>query len=173
MSETELLRAYLEGDELAFCELYMRHIDKLVGFFMMKCKDRSLCKDLVHDTFYRLLNSKAFKGNSIEEFGNYIISIAFSAWSEYFQKCKSQSESEDEWKRASYQDIENGNQEEQIKRLELAINQLPTKEQIRAINLWRKGKSYQEIAEIMDKTVVEVTNLIYRAKRNLRRLTSM
>lgn len=174
-SETELLEAYLQGDELAFCELYMRHTDKLVGFFMVKCRDRSLCNDLVQDTLYKLLDSKAFKGNTIREIGNYIMRIAFSTWSKYSKKQQKRENDESEWGRIHYKEFETDEktaEEDQIKIVELAINSLPSKDQIVAINLWRSEKSYQEIAEIMDRTVVEVTNLIYRAKINLRSLLS-
>lgn len=173
-SETELLGAYLKGDEFAFCELYMRHTDKLVGFFMVKCGDRSLCDDLVQNTFCKLLNCKAFKGNSINEMGNYIMCIAFSVWSEYAEKQQKKKNNESKWAQTYYVDNDDHiNKEFQIKILNLAIKQLPSEEQVAAIKLWQHGKSYQEIADAMGKTVVEVTNLIYRAKRNLRGLTGM
>lgn len=170
-SETELLEAYLQGDELAFWELYMRHTDKLVGFFMVKCRDRSLCNDLVQDTLCRLLNCKAFKGNSINEIGNYIMRIAFSVWSEYAEKQQKKKSHEEEWQRTHREEFEHedNTKEEQIKVLELAIHRLPSDDQIMAIELWKNEKSYQEIADIMDKTVKQVTQLIYRAKINLRR----
>lgn len=173
-SETELLGAYLKGDELAFCELYMRHTDKLVGFFMVKCRDRNLCNDLVQNTFCRLLDCKAFKGNSINEIGNYIMRIAFNVWSEYAEKQQKRKNNESKWAQTYYvENDDNINKEFQINILELAINQLPSEEQIAAIKLWQHGKSYQEIADVMGKTIIEITNLIYRAKRNLRRLTGM
>ncbi len=174
-SETELLGAYLKGDELAFCELYIRHTDKLVGFFMVKCRDRSLCNDLVQNTFYKLLNSKAFKGNSINEISNYIMCIAFSVWSEYVEKQQKKKSHEEEWLRTHYKEFErhDDTKENRIKILELAINKLPSEDQMIAIKLWRTGKSYQEIADLMNKTAIEVANLIYRAKRNLRGLTGM
>jgi len=177
-SETWLLDAYLrKGDESAFCELYKRHTDKLVGFFMKKCGgDRNVCDDLVQETFHKLLNSKAFKGNSIDEMGSYIITIAFTTWSEYYKKCQQIKENKSEWKRTQYQEFEtdiNTNKEYRIKILNSAINKLPSKDQIRAIKLWQSGKSYREIAGVMGKTLAEVTNLIYRAKRNLRGLIDM
>jgi len=172
-SVQELLDIYLkEGDELAFYELYRRHSDKLMGFFMKKCGgDRSLCKDLIQDTYLELLLSKSFKGNTIREFGKYMMRIGLNVCSKHFKKNKKRKENELERQRTHHDEFddtdENLNREELLADIELKIRQLPSDDQATAIELWMIGKTYQEIAEIMGKTVSEVTNLIYRAKKNL------
>jgi len=178
-SVQDLLDIYLEeGDELAFYELYRRHSDKLMGFFMTKCRgDRSLCKDLIQDTYLELLLTKSFKGNTIKEFGKYIMRIGLNICFKHFKKDKKRKDNELERQRTHHEEFEDKDEsidrEMLIKSIESRISQLPSDDQITAIELWMIGKTYREIAEIMGKEVSEVTNLIYRAKKNLGEKTGM
>lgn len=178
LSEAELLERYhSERDQLAFLALYLRYQNKLMAFFVKVSHDENTAKDLLQDTFINLLNSKKFQKKSIQEFGNYLVRIAHNSWSAYLKKEKRRTENTTEWQIAqkhessahTHEPTEAQRREANIVNARQAIDQL-SQRQKRAISLWAEGHTYQQIATIMNATVVEVTGLIYRAKQNLGRI---
>jgi RNA polymerase sigma factor, sigma-70 family len=60
--------------------------------------------------------------------------------------------------------------DENLKRLKLALNELPNNQRI-AITLYTYQQlSYKQISEVMDISVSSVESLIFRSKRNLRKI---
>lgn len=177
-SAEHLLNFYLDlNDEMAFLELYNRYRDKLIGFFKIKSGSAEICNDLIQETYLNLLNSKTFQSNSIRDFGDYLMQTAFNTYSAYLKGKKKNTKQREEF--ASDRQGETSEPasdseiyETKIAWLNEAIAALPTTNQLKAIKLRKTGYSYREIAAKMDITLKEVTNLIYRAKLNLRKKIS-
>jgi RNA polymerase sigma-70 factor (ECF subfamily) len=60
--------------------------------------------------------------------------------------------------------------DENLKRLKLALNELPNNQRV-AITLYTYQQlSYKQISEVMDISISSVESLIFRSKRNLRKI---
>ncbi|MDD5686638.1 MAG: RNA polymerase sigma factor [Elusimicrobia bacterium] len=60
-------------------------------------------------------------------------------------------------------------EEETTKKVRIALSQLPSLQKSAVILSFYENKSYQEISEILQKSIPSVESLIFRAKSNLRK----
>ena len=70
MSDSQLIKAYKLGNEIAFQTLLMRHKDKIFGFIFSKVKDSQLANDIFQDTFIKVINT--FKQGNYNEEGKFL-----------------------------------------------------------------------------------------------------
>ena len=57
LSDTELIRLYLDGNDTAFEVLLKRHKDQVYAKIRFMVKDESLANDLFQDTFLKVINT--------------------------------------------------------------------------------------------------------------------
>ena len=87
MSDSQLIKAYKLGNELAFHTLLLRHKDKIFGFIFSKVKDSQLANDIFQDTFIKVINT--FKHGNYNEEGKFlpwVMRIAHNLVIDHFRK---------------------------------------------------------------------------------------
>ena len=57
LSDQELVRKYLGGDNSSFGIILTRHKSRVFAFIMSKVKNRDLTEDIFQDTFIKVINS--------------------------------------------------------------------------------------------------------------------
>jgi len=57
LTDDELIRLYLAGDNSAFSWLVRRHKDRIFTTIVLLVKDRSLAEDIFQETFIRIINA--------------------------------------------------------------------------------------------------------------------
>ena len=87
ISEAQLIRSYLDGDEKALCQLINRHKQKIFGFIISKIQDRDLAEDVFQDTFIKVINTlKRGKYNEEGKFLPWVMRIAHNLVIDHFRK---------------------------------------------------------------------------------------
>ena len=89
LSDSILVKNYIEGDEHALSVLIERHQSKIYGFIYSKINDKDLCEDIFQDTFIKVI--KTLKARSYNEEGKFlpwVMRIAHNLVIDYFRKSK-------------------------------------------------------------------------------------
>ena len=87
MEDRDLIIAYIDGNELAFQELLMRHKDKIYRFIYLKVRKQEVAEDIFQETFVKVINTLKL-GNYNEEgkFLPWAQRIAHNLVIDYFRK---------------------------------------------------------------------------------------
>lgn len=87
VSDQELIKQYLSGEEQALGVLIERHQERVFGFLYNKVKNREVAEDLFQEVFIKLVN-KLKKGVYNEEgkFSSWIIRVSHNLTIDYFRK---------------------------------------------------------------------------------------
>lgn len=87
MEDRDLITAYINGNEVAFEELLMRHKDKIYRFIYMKVRKQEIAEDIFQETFVKVINTLKL-GNYNEEgkFLPWAMRIAHNLVIDYFRK---------------------------------------------------------------------------------------
>ena len=87
ISEADLIKDYLNGNERALAMLINRHKHKIYGFIISKIQDRDLAEDVFQDTFIKVINTlKRGKYNEEGKFLPWVMRIAHNLVIDYFRK---------------------------------------------------------------------------------------
>ena len=87
LSDSELIRLYINENESAFEVLLMRYKNQLFKFIYMKVKDVDLANDIFQDTFIKIIqNIKLEKYNEEGKFLPWATRIAQNLIIDYFRK---------------------------------------------------------------------------------------
>jgi len=182
-SSEELLQIYVaEEDKTAFLVLFQRYEKRLWYYFRSEISMHDDCLELIQLTYLSLLESKAFKQNSIKEYVRFLFGLAFYKKCEYYRnKSKNQQYSTDFSASPNHFDrriivpnrfdepLEHEQKEEMLLALYEGINQLPSNQKT-ATQYQMEGLSYQQIALKMSISPTNVGTLINRAKQRLKKL---
>lgn len=170
--DMKLYNSFLNGDTKAFDELYLKYKDKIKYFIFNIIKNYEKSEDIMQETFMYVLKNKVKQGYS---FKYYIYLIAKSRAINYLNSEK---------RRTEITNMYLSKDEEKIDEdvLELITKQEEKEELLNAINLLdEKYKnviylvkieefSYQDTAQILGISDKKVKNLIYRGKKELRKI---
>lgn len=89
LSDSELLSAYVKGNEEAFAELVNRHKDRVFTTILLIVKDRYLAEDLMQEVFIKAIKTlKSGKYNEEGKFLPWILRIAHNLAIDQFRKEK-------------------------------------------------------------------------------------
>ena len=66
LSDQELIRLYIQGEEICFEELVNRHKDRLFTYLVLLLKDRNLAHDFFQDTLVKVIQTLK-SGRYLEE----------------------------------------------------------------------------------------------------------
>jgi len=55
LDDSQLVNAYIDGDEGALAELIYRHKNKVFGFIYSKVLDKDVAEDIFQDTFVKII----------------------------------------------------------------------------------------------------------------------
>lgn len=87
LSEQELIRAYIKGNENAIEQLILRHKDRVYSYIYYKVKDEELAEDIFQDTFIKVINTlKKGKYNDEGKFLPWVLRIAHNLVIDFFRK---------------------------------------------------------------------------------------
>jgi RNA polymerase sigma factor (sigma-70 family) len=89
LSDQDLIRLYVQGDEVCFEELVNRHKDRLFTYLVLLLKDRNLAQDFFQDTLVKVINTLK-SGKYLEEgkFRPWMLKIAHNLVVDHFRRQK-------------------------------------------------------------------------------------
>ncbi len=89
ISDAQLVRRYVSGDETALNELILRYRHKLYGYILSRVKHPDTAEDIFQDTFIKIINTLK-TGNYTEEgkFGSWLMRIAHNLIIDHFRRIK-------------------------------------------------------------------------------------
>ncbi len=89
LSDQELIRLYIQGEEVCFEELVNRHKDRLFTYLVLLLKDRNLAEDFFQDTLVKVIHTIK-SGRYLEEgkFRPWMLKIAHNLVIDHFRKKK-------------------------------------------------------------------------------------
>ena len=89
LSDQQLIKQYLKGDEKSFEILLMRNKDRVFGYIMSKVKDADLANDIFQDVFIKVIRTlKNGKYNEEGKFLPYVLTISHNLIIDHFRKVK-------------------------------------------------------------------------------------
>jgi RNA polymerase sigma-70 factor (ECF subfamily) len=89
ITDQDLVRRYLNGEELAFEILLNRYKDRIFSYLMSLLKDRKVAEDVFQDAFFKII--KTLQKGSYNEEGKFLpwaMRIAHNLAIDYFRKGK-------------------------------------------------------------------------------------
>jgi len=179
LSDQELVKNYLSGDNVSFEILLMRHKGRVFSFIMSKVKNRVIAEDIFQDTFIKVVNSlQKGKYNEEGKFLPWMMRIAHNLVIDHFRK-------ESKMKNIRVTDdfnifdiLNNGNRgqdEEMIRKrvhsdLHILINHLP-EDQMEVLKMrYYEDMSFKKISELTNVSINTALGRMRYAIINLRNL---
>jgi len=181
LNDQDLVKAYLQGNEIAFEILIARHQSRVFSYIIMLVKDEMLTNDLFQDTFIKVIQTlKKGQYNEEGKFLPWVMRIAHNLVIDHFRREKKMPSvrSDDEFnifdilenKELNAEDVLVKSQmEEDIKKL---VNLLP-KEQREVVVMRHYGDlSFKEIADITNVSINTSLGRMRYALINLRKMVT-
>lgn len=168
-SDSELLALVSAGDQPAFEQLVLRHQGKVFNLVYRFTRNRQDTEELAQEVFFKVWrHARAFRGQSA--FGTWLYRLAVNTCLNYRQKKKNTPEPlpllGDLMTAADAAGTEIITRERE-NLLDQALNALPVRQKMSLILASFEGKSYEEIAAIMEVSISAVETLLFRARQNL------
>src|SRR5690606_461660 len=89
--DSELVRAYIEGDENAIATLINRHKQRIYSFVFSKVYNHDVTEDIFQDTFIKVITTlKEGKYNEEGKFLPWVMRISYNLTIDYFRSVKKQ-----------------------------------------------------------------------------------
>ena len=165
-SDLELLALTADADQDAFALLVQRHQNRIFNLAYRFSRDRQDSEELVQEIFLKVWrHARTFKGRAA--FSTWLYRLAVNTSLNYRQKKKQTPESLpllDNFAAVADAGIIDRERE---KLLDQAVDALPVRQKMALILANFDGKTYEEIALIMDVSLAAVETLLFRARRNL------
>ena len=167
--DLELLARIVAGDQNAFALLVRRHQRKVFQLAYRFSRDRQDAEELTQEIFFKVWkHARTFEGRAA--FSTWLYRLAVNTCLNHRQKKKSAPEplslSCDLAAAAETADADLIARERE-KLLEQAMDALPMRQKMALVLANFEGKSYEEIASVMDVSVSAVETLLFRARQNL------
>jgi RNA polymerase sigma-70 factor (ECF subfamily) len=178
--ERLLLERCKKGDRIAFDALIRRYEKRVYNFAFRLCGNYDEASDIAAETFVRLYNSlNSFRGDS--SFITWLFRIITNIYLDQRkrqrarpnQSLESMIELEENSVRRQYEDPapspeERAEGRERTEILQAAIQTLPDYQRLMIVMYHVEGRSYEEIAEVMDLPIGTVKSRLNRARLSLR-----
>jgi RNA polymerase sigma factor (sigma-70 family) len=177
-SDAELWNTFKQGDEAAFVDIYKTYVNRLYNYGVKFCGDKELVKDCLQDFFIYLRKNREKLGDTtsikfylFKAFRRRVVDYIKTRQSEQRRNelasgFQLQIEVSDEVKFIDHQ-----LQEQQLARLNSAIDALTEKEREAIFYYFYEGLSYHDIAEILNFThIASARRLIYRALASIKEM---
>ncbi len=89
LSDQQLIKQYLKGDEKSFEVLLNRNKDRVFGYIMSKIKDADLANDIFQDVFIKVIRTlKNGRYNEEGKFLPYVLTISHNLVIDHFRRVK-------------------------------------------------------------------------------------
>jgi RNA polymerase sigma-70 factor (ECF subfamily) len=179
MGDSEVVQAFLDGNERAFGELVDRYDRRLVNFVYRTVGDRERAQDLVQETFVRVYRHLE-RFDQSKKFSTWIYTIAGNlAKNELrnrsrnplvlFQTIKKNWDADHrplEWEDTQFKPDDLYRKRFLKEKVEEAVKQLPEHHRIVFVLRELEGKTYEEISEITGVNLGTVKSRLNRARNN-------
>ena len=179
LSDQELVKKYLTGDNKSFELLLMRHKSRVFAFIMSKIKNRDITEDIFQDTFIKVINSlQKGKYNEEGKFLPWMMRIAHNLIIDYFRKEAKMKNIRPTDDFNIFDIINNGNRgqdEEMIRKrvhsdLNILIHDLP-QDQMEVLKMrYFEDMSFKKISELTGVSINTALGRMRYALINLRNL---
>ena len=179
LSDSDVVQAFLDGDQRGFEELVQRYDSRLLNFVYRTVGDRERSQDLVQETFVRVYRHLG-RFDQSKKFSTWIYTIASNlAKNElrnrsrnplvFFQALKKNWDADHrplEWEDTQYKPDDLFRKRHLRRRVEEAVSQLPEHHRIVFVLRELGGKTYEEIADITGCNLGTVKSRLNRARNN-------
>ncbi|MFO8175006.1 MAG: sigma-70 family RNA polymerase sigma factor [Gemmatimonadota bacterium] len=183
LTDSQVVQAFLDGDDRAFSELVGRYDKRLLNFVYRTVGDRERAQDLVQETFVRVYRH-LHRFDQTKKFSTWIYTIASNlAKNELrnrsrnplvlFQTIKKNWEADHrplEWEDTKLRPDDLFRKRHLRELVEKAVAELPEHHRIVFVLRELEGKSYEEIAEITGCNLGTVKSRLNRARNNFARI---
>lgn len=162
-------RRFLKGDEEAFREIIELYKNSLIFFINRYVQDYDVAEDIAEDTFVQLIIHR-HRYNFKTSLKTYLFTIGRNKAVSYLRHASRRTEVPVE----SIEVPDGEDLEEKLLREERklalyrALEELKEEYRVVLHLVYFEGMSYEEAGRVMKKSVKQVTNLVYRAKKALR-----
>ena len=170
LSDVQLIEKIIQCETYFFEELVTRYRKPVFSICYRMVRQREEAEDLAQEVFvkaYRYLKQY----NPEHKFSSWILKIATNTSIDALRKKKLDTmplEEEIETHREDMSAEKAFLQEEARQEIESAIGRLPQEHRIVVLLYYQQGKSYQEIADILDIPLSMVKNRLFRARKTLK-----
>lgn len=166
-SDEELMVLYQNGSESAFQVLYDRHSAKIFGFILSKIQKKEIANELFQEVFIKIHKSKHLYNTSLPLLP-WIFTITRNTIFDYARRGSRvetaiSEETFDE--RASMED-----QQELGLDIKPIISDLPTQQKLAIEMRYYDEKTFEEIAETLNTSPVNIRKIISRGIRRLKEI---
>ena len=179
LTDSQVVQAFLDGEQRAFGELVRRYDSRLVNFVYRTVGDRERAQDLVQETFVRVYRH-LHRFDQTKKFSTWIYTIAGNlAKNELrnrsrnplvlFQTLKQNWDADHrplEWEDTQYKPDDLYRKRYLREKVEEAVDQLPEHHRVVFVLRELQGKTYEEIAEITGVNLGTVKSRLNRARNN-------
>ena len=183
LSDKELIRSYLSGEEKSFEILLGRNKDRVFGYIISKVRNENLANDIFQEVFIKVI--RTMKNGAYNEEGKFlpwVLTIAHNLIVDHFRKAKkmqmvSESSSKNEdFNIFSVLSLSDTNVEDSIIKEQIEsdvvrlVEYLPYEQREVLVNRIFKGMSFKDIAEQEDISINTALGRMRYALINLRKL---
>ena len=179
LTDSEVVGAFLDGDQRAFMELVRRYDNRLLNFVYRTIGDRERAQDLVQETFVRVYRHLG-RFDQSKKFSTWAYTIAGNlAKNELrnrsrsplvlFQTIKKNWDADHhqlEWEDTRYKPDDLFRKRHLKEKVGEAVTQLPEHHRIVFVLRELEGKTYEEIADITGCNLGTVKSRLNRARNN-------
>jgi len=168
-SDQELLDLTVDGDQAAFAMLVRRHQSRVLNLAYRFSRDRQDAEELAQEVFFKVWrHARSFKGQAA--FSTWLYRLAVNTCLNYRQRKKTRPDpltltKDIESTAETAADGLESRQRQDL--LDQAMTALPARQKMALILAGFEGKSYEEIAAVMEISVTAVESLLFRARKNL------
>jgi RNA polymerase sigma factor (sigma-70 family) len=175
-TDIELWNSFIQGNKEALGNLFKRYYPLLYQYGSKICPDKIVLEDSIQELFAELWQKKS--NPSIQSVKAYLLQALKYKLYKSFRTQKHTLNIEQgsneyfEWSHETFL-ITKEEDEEKLKKIANAINQLPARQkEIIYLRIY-KGLSYEEISEIMQINYQVVRNLLCQALKTFRKLITL
>jgi len=183
LSDKELVRIYIKGDEIALQELVNRHRSRIYSYILSTIKNKALAEDFFQDTFIKVIQTlKGGKYNEEGKFLPWVMRISHNLMIDYFRKEKrfrkvsGKSRDNEEYDVFSTIGYEELNMEERLIKAQVKtdvkelIERLPDEQKEVVLLRHYYDMSFKEISDITNVSINTALGRMRYALINLRKL---
>lgn len=169
MSELEIITNCQKGDLKEFDKLYEMYINKVYQFIYFKTYHKETAEDLTAVTFMKALEKIQTFDAEKASFKTWLYQIARNTVTDHYRTSREIVDIEDVWDLSTQEDIAKDiSHKIQIEEVQQYLQKLkPEQREIVLLRVWG-GHSFQEIAEIMDKSEASCKMMFKRTIEKLR-----
>ena len=166
-SDEELMILYMQGDTVAFDQLYYRHKAKVYGYLKQRLSSQQSADEVFQTVFLKIHSSRA-TFDAKEKFLPWMFAIIKHALFDHLRKGQSESRKLDAYKNATPLSGQILSENSLSSRIDEEILRLDSKEQDLIDKRYNQDLDFDQIALINKKSSVSVRQSVSRITRKLR-----